>query len=183
MFHIACLNKRFKSTNIMSKQTEMQTSAQAEIEDFNRGFQERLRGLVCSSLLAMFEQEVTSRCGETYRPTASVHRRPGSEMVTIQTTSGKELTSKRRVREELPSGLEWKVRLKSYDEVKRHKEMFDEVLEKGCFFAVAKLLGEEEPGKLCRISGDDQAGAGLAGTKRWQVAAVGPWGDRAQFTK
>ena len=142
---IACLNKRFKSTNTMSKQTGMQASAQAGIEDFNGIFQERLRGIVRDGLLAMFEQEVTSLCGETYRPTASVHRRAGSEMVTIQTTSGKELISKRRVREVLPNGLEREVRLKSYSEVKRRKGMFDEVLEAICHGAsgngVGKLLG------------------------------------------
>jgi len=142
---IACLNKRFKSTNTMSKQTGMQASAQAGIEDFNGIFQERLRGIVRDGLLAMFEQEVTSLCGETYRPTASAHRRAGSEMVTIQTTSGKELISKRRVREVLPSGLEREVRLKSYDEVKRRKGMFDEVLEAICHGAsgngVGKMLG------------------------------------------
>lgn len=142
---IACLNKRFKSTNTMSKQTGMQASAQAGIEDFNGIFLERLRGIVRDGLLAMFEQEVTSLCGETYRPSASVHRRAGSEMVTIQTTSGKELISKRRVREMLPSGLEREVRLKSYDEVKRRKGMFDEVLEAICHGAsgngVGKMLG------------------------------------------
>lgn len=142
---IACLNERFKSTNTMTKQTGMQGSAQAGIEDFNGIFQERLRGIVRDGLLAMFEQEVTSLCGEAYRPTASVHRRAGSEMVTIQTTSGKELISKRRVREVLPSGLEREVRLKSYDEVKRRKGMFDEVLEAICHGAsgngVGKMLG------------------------------------------
>jgi ribosomal protein L34 len=76
----------------------------------------------------MFEQEVTSLCGETYRPSESVHRRAGSEMVTIRTTSGKECISKRRVREMLPSGLEREVKLKSYSEVKHRKGMFDEVL-------------------------------------------------------
>jgi hypothetical protein len=50
-------------------------------------------------------------------------------MLTIQTTSGKEYISKRRVREMLPSGLEREVKLKSYSEVKRRKGMFDEVLE------------------------------------------------------
>ena len=141
----ACLNKRFKSTNTMSKQTGMQASAQAGIEDFNGIFQERLRGIVRDGLLAMFEQEVTSLCGETYRPTASVHRRAGTERVTIQTILGKELISKRRVREVLPSGLEREVRLKSYDEVKRRKGMFDEVLEAICHGAsgngVGKMLG------------------------------------------
>ncbi len=31
----------------------------------------------------MFEQEVTLLCGEAYRPLESVHRRAGSEPVTI----------------------------------------------------------------------------------------------------
>lgn len=75
----------------------MQASAQAGIEDFNGIFQERLRGIVRDGLLAIIEQEVTSLCGETYRPTASVHRRAVSEMVTTHTTSGKELISKRRL--------------------------------------------------------------------------------------
>jgi hypothetical protein len=47
---IACLNKRFKSTNTMSKQTGMQAAAQAGIEDFNGIFQERLRGIVREGL-------------------------------------------------------------------------------------------------------------------------------------
>ena len=48
----------------MSKQTEMQESAQAGIEDFNGIFQERLRGIVRDGLLAMFEQAVTSCVGK-----------------------------------------------------------------------------------------------------------------------
>ncbi|MEY4245803.1 MAG: hypothetical protein RLZZ245_3388, partial [Verrucomicrobiota bacterium] len=120
---------KFKPTNTMNDQTGAQAPAQAGIEDFNGIFQERLRGIVREGLLLMFEQEVTSLCGETYRPSESVHRRDGSEMVTIQTTSGKEYISKRRVREMLPSGVEREVRLKSYSEVKRRKGMFDEVLE------------------------------------------------------
>ena len=118
---------------------------QAGIEDFNGIFQERLRGIVRDGLLLMFEQEVTSLCGEPYRPTESAYRRAGSERVTIQTTSGKELISKRRVREMLPNGLEREVKLKSYSEVKRRKGMFDEVLESICHGAsgngVGKLLG------------------------------------------
>ena len=85
---IACLNKHFKPTNTMSEQTGMQAAAQAGIEDFNGIFQEQLRGIVRDGLLAMFEQEVTSLCGETYRPKEGVYRRAGSERVTIQTTSG-----------------------------------------------------------------------------------------------
>lgn len=53
----ACLHKRFKSTNAMSKQTGMQAWAQAGIEDFNGIPQERLRGIVREGLQAMFEQE------------------------------------------------------------------------------------------------------------------------------
>ena len=129
----------------MNNQTGTQAAAQAGIEDFNGIFQERLRGIVLEGLLSMFEQEVTLLCGETYRPSKSVHRRAGSEMVTIQTTSGKERISKRRVREMLPSGLEGEVKLKSYSEVKRRKGMFDEVLEAICHGAsgsgVSKMLG------------------------------------------
>jgi hypothetical protein len=128
----------------MNNQTGTQAAAQAGIEDFNGIFQERLRGIVLEGLLSMFEQEVTLLCGETYRPSKSVHRRAGSEMVTIQTTSGKERISKRRVREMLPSGLEREVKLKSYREVKRRKGMFDEVLEAICHGAsgtvVSKML-------------------------------------------
>jgi hypothetical protein len=119
MFQHRLFKQTFKPTNTMNDQTGTQAPAQAGIEDFNGIFQERLRGFVREGLLLMFEQEVTSLCGESYRPTQSVHRRAGSEMVTIQTTSGKECISKRRVREMLPSGLEREVRLKSYSEVKR----------------------------------------------------------------
>jgi len=66
-------------------------------------------------------------------------------MVTIQTTSGKERISKRRVREMLPDGREREVRLKSYSEAKRRKGMFDEVLEAICHGAsgggVGRMLG------------------------------------------
>lgn len=116
----------------MNDQTGTQAPAQAGIEDYNGIFQERLRGIVRDGLLLMFEQEVTALCGETYRPTESVHRRAGSEGVTIQTASGDECISKRRVREILPSGLEPEVKLKSYCEVKRRKGMFDEVPEAIC---------------------------------------------------
>jgi hypothetical protein len=85
----------------MNNQTGTQAPAQAGIEDFNGIFQERVRDFVLESLLSIFEQEVTSPCGETYRPSKSVHRRAGSEMVTIQTISGKKRISKRRFREML----------------------------------------------------------------------------------
>jgi putative transposase len=145
MFRHRLFERTFKPTNTMSKQTEIQVPAQAGIEDFKGIFQDELRGIVRDGLLAMFEQEVTDLCGETYRPSESVHRRAGSERVTIQTTSGKEIISKRRVRETLPNGSEREVRLKSYEEVRRRKGMFDEVLEGICHGAsgsgVGKILG------------------------------------------
>ena len=145
MFRHRLFKQTFKPTNTMNDQTGTRAPAQAGIEDFNGIFQERLRGIVREGLLLMFEQEVTSLCGEIYRPSESVHRRAGNEPVTIQTTSGKEFISKRRVREMLPSGLEREVKLKSYSEVKRRKGMFDEVLEAICHGAsgsgVGKMLG------------------------------------------
>ncbi len=87
MFRHRLFGIEFKPTNTMNNQTGTQAPAQAGIEDFNGIFQEQLRGIVRDGLLAMFEQEVTALCGESYRPSASVHRRAGSEMVTIQTTS------------------------------------------------------------------------------------------------
>ena len=141
MFRHRLCKQTFKPTNTMNEQTGTQAPEQAGIEDFNGIFQERLRGIVREGLLLMFEQEVTSLCGEAYRPSESVHRRAGSEMVTIRTTAGKELISKRRVREMLPSGVDREVRLKSYSEVKRRKGMFDEVLEAICHGASGNGVG------------------------------------------
>jgi hypothetical protein len=145
MFRHRLFGIKFKPTNTMNDQTGTQAPAQAGIEDFNGIFQERLRGIVRDGLLLMFEQEVTSLCGEIYRPSESVHRRAGSEPVSIQTTAGKEFISKRRVREILPSGSTREVKLKSYSEVKRRKGMFEEVLEAICHGAsgsgVGKMLG------------------------------------------
>jgi hypothetical protein len=100
MFRHRLFKQTLKPTNTINDQTGTQAPAQAGIEDFNGIFQERLRGIVRDGLLAMFEQEeaTTSLCGEPYRSSESVHRRAGSEMVTIQTTTGKERISKRRVR-------------------------------------------------------------------------------------
>ncbi len=69
----------------MSKQTGMQAAAKAGIEDFNGIIQDRLHGIVRYGLVAMFEHEVTSLCGETYRPSEKLYRRAGSDPVTIQT--------------------------------------------------------------------------------------------------
>ena len=79
MFRHRLFGIEFKPTNTMNDQTGTQAPAQAGIEDFNGIFQKRLRGIVREGLLLMFEQEVTSLCGETYRPTQSVHRRAGSD--------------------------------------------------------------------------------------------------------
>lgn len=145
MFRHRLFGIEFKPTNTMTNHTGTQAPAQAGIEDFNGIFQEQLRGIVREGLLAMFEQEVTALCGDSYRPSSSVYRRAGSEMVTLQTTSGKERISKRRVREMLPNGLEREVRLNSYSEAKRRRGMFDEVLEAICYGAsgsgVGKMLG------------------------------------------
>lgn len=126
----------------MNKQTGMQAAAQAGIEDFNGIFQERLRGIVREGLLSMFEAEVTALCGESYRPSESALRRAGSEMVTIRTSQGKERVAKRRVREMLPDGREREVRLKSYEEVKNRRGMFDEILEAICHGASGSGVGK-----------------------------------------
>jgi hypothetical protein len=80
MFRHRLFGNEFKPTNTMNHQTGTQAPAQAGIEDFNGIFQEQLRGIVRDGLLAMFEQEVPALCGDSYRPSASVHRRAGSEM-------------------------------------------------------------------------------------------------------
>jgi hypothetical protein len=68
----------------MTEQTVLKEAAQAEIEDFNGIFQKQVRSIVRDGLLAMFDQEVTALCGESYRPSVSLHRRAGNETVTIQ---------------------------------------------------------------------------------------------------
>lgn len=129
----------------MNKKSDMQAAVQADNTDSSRFFTQTVRSFVRDGLLALFEQEVMELCGASYRPSASSHRRAGSEMVTITTTSGKELISKRRVRELLPNGLEREVKLKTYTEAKRRKGMFNEVLEAMCHGAsgngVGKVLG------------------------------------------
>lgn len=102
-FDIACLNKRFKSTDPMSKQAGMQAAAQAGTENSNSIVRQHLRDIMRDGLLAMFEQEVTSPCCKTYRPSESLHRRAESGPITLQTTLGKEWISKCRVREMLPN--------------------------------------------------------------------------------
>jgi transposase-like protein len=62
-------------------------------------------------------------------PDAGIYRRAGSESVTIRTTSGKEVIAKRRVRALQDDGTEREVRLNTYEEIRRSKGIFDEILE------------------------------------------------------
>jgi transposase-like protein len=103
--------------------------AQAGIEDFKGIFQDRLRAIVREGILSLMAQEVTDLCGEIHRPDNGIYRRGGSEEVTIKTTSGKERIAKRRVRAMQDDGTECEVRLNTYEEIRRCKGIFDEVLE------------------------------------------------------
>ena len=127
---------------------------QAGIEDIGGIFYEQLRRIVPDGLLEMFVQEVTELCGETYPPSESVHRRAGSEIVTIQATAGKEFISKRRVREMLPNGLEREVRLKSYSEVKRRKLKFTNCPTSAIWNQDLWIADREAVGPSLKIAGD-----------------------------
>lgn len=102
---------------------------QAGIEDFKGIFRDRVRTLVRQGLLDLIAQEVTDLCGEIHRPDAGIYRRAGTESVTIRTTSGKEVIAKRRVRALQEDGTEREVRLNTYEEIRRSKGIFDEILE------------------------------------------------------
>jgi len=103
--------------------------AQAGIEDFKGIFRDQLRAIVREGILSLMAQEVTDLCGEIHRPDAGIYRRGGSEEVTIRTTSGKERIAKRRVRALQVDGTELEVRLNTYEEIRRSKGLFDEILE------------------------------------------------------
>ncbi len=102
---------------------------QAGIEDFKGIFQGQVRTLVRQGLLDLIAREVTDLCGEIHCPDAGIYRRAGSESVTIRTTSGKEVIAKRRVRALQDDGTEREVRLNTYEEIRRSKGIFDEILE------------------------------------------------------
>lgn len=102
---------------------------QAGIEDFKGIFQGQVRTLVRQGLLDLIAREVTDLCGEIHRPDAGIYRRAGTESVTIRTTSGKEVIAKRRVRALQDDGTEREVRLNTYEEIRRAKGIFDEILE------------------------------------------------------
>ena len=102
---------------------------QAGIEDFKGIFQGQLRAIVREGLLNLMAQEVADLCGEIHRPNAGIYQRGGSEQVTIRTTSGKEVIAKRRVRAMRDDGTMGEVRLNTYEEIRRCKGLFDEILE------------------------------------------------------
>jgi transposase-like protein len=85
--------------------------------------------MVRQGLLDLIAQEVTALCGEIHRPDAGIYRRAGSEEVTIRTSAGKEVIAKRRVRSLQDDGSEREVRLNTYEEIRRSKGIFDEILE------------------------------------------------------
>ena len=102
---------------------------QAGIEDFKGVFQDRIRAMVRQGLLDLIAQEVTDLCGEIHRPNGGIYSRAGTEPVTIKTSSGKESIAKRRVRVMQEDGTKCEVVLNSYEEIRRCKGVFDEILE------------------------------------------------------
>lgn len=102
---------------------------QAGIEDFKGVFQDRIRAMVRQGLLDLIAQEVTDLCGEIHRPNGGIYSRAGTEPVTIKTSSGKESIAKRRVRVMQEDGTKCEVVLNSYEEIRRSKGVFDEILE------------------------------------------------------
>jgi len=107
----------------------MKAPVQAGIEDFKGVFQGRIRTMVRQGILDIIAQEVTDLCGEIHRPDAGIYRRAGTEPVTIKTSSGKECIAKRRVRAMQEDGTEREVVLNSYEEIRRSKGIFDDILE------------------------------------------------------
>jgi putative transposase len=141
--HRLFLNKRLKPTNTMKRNKSILAPQQVGIEDFKGVFQEQVRTMVRSGLLELIAEEVTHLCGIPQQPDGGIFRRAGSEPVTIRTTSGKEAILKPRVRALQPDGGEREIRLNTYDEIRRSKGLFDEILEGMCHGAsssgVAKI--------------------------------------------
>lgn len=102
---------------------------QAGIVDFKGIFQDQMRSMVRQGILDIIAQEVTDLCGVSHRENGGVYRRAGTESVTIRTTAGKEIIAKRRVRAMQEDGTEREVRLNTYEEIRRSKGMFDQILE------------------------------------------------------
>jgi len=102
---------------------------QAGIENFKGVFQDRIRTMVRQGILDLIAQEVTDLCGEIHHPNGGIYQRAGTEPVTIKTSSGEEPIAKRRVRVMQADGTKREVVLNSYDEIRRSKGIFDEILE------------------------------------------------------
>lgn len=126
---IVCFEQTFEPTNTMKRNTGILAPLQAGIEDFKNVFQDQMRAMVRQGILDMIAQEVTDLCGVSHRENGGIYRRAGSEPVTIRTTSGKESISKRRVRAMQENGMEREVRLNTYEEIRRSKGLFDQILE------------------------------------------------------
>ena len=101
---------------------------QVGIVDFKGVFQDHFRAMVREGILDLIAQEVTALCGEIHRPDSGIYRRAGSEKVTIRTSWGKELISKRRVRALQEDGTERDVKLNTYEEIRHSKGIFDGIL-------------------------------------------------------
>jgi len=119
----------FKPTNTMKRNKGIKAPVQAGIEDFKGIFQNQIRTMVRNGILDIIAQEVTDLCGESHLPANGIFRRAGTEPVTITTSSGKEPIAKRRVRMMQDSGKTCEVRLNTYEEIRRSKGIFDEILE------------------------------------------------------
>ena len=113
----------------MKRNKGIKAPVQAGIEDFKGIFQNQIRTMVRNGILDIIAQEVTDLCGESHLPANGIFRRAGTEPVTITTSSGKEPIAKRRVRMMQDSGKTCEVRLNSYEEIRRSKGIFDEILE------------------------------------------------------
>ena len=126
----------------MKRNKSIKPPAQAGIEDFKGVFQDQVRTMVRNGLLDLIAREVTDLCGESHRPDDGIYRRAGTEQVTIKTSSGKERIAKRRVRAMQDDGTEREVVLNSYDEIRRSKGIFDEILEGMCHGTSSSGVGK-----------------------------------------
>jgi transposase-like protein len=102
---------------------------QVGIVDFKGVFQDQVRMMVRQGILDLMAQEVTALCGPAQFPNGGIYSRGGTEPVTIRTSSGKEVIAKRRVRAMQEDGTEREVKLNTYEEIRRNKGIFDEILE------------------------------------------------------
>lgn len=126
----------------MKRNKGIKAPEQAGIKDFKGVFQDQIRTMVRNGLLDLIAREVTDLCGESHRPDDGIYRRAGTEKVTIKTSSGKERIAKRRVRAMQDDGTEREVVLNSYEEIRRSKGIFDEILEGMCHGTSSSGVGK-----------------------------------------